>query len=929
MTQSTLIEETIPSIVGGVSQQAPQLRRQDQVELQENCRNSLVDGCGKRPNSESRGWVTLDTSNTINPERAATLAKPDFYHIQDIDRGANEYYKVLVTDAELKVLDGFTAAEYPVVWSHPFVRFYLVRRNDRDYRDSYQVQSVLDRTWILNKTVPVEHLPAEPERFMADETDERDVYIHTTQSPYMYQGIRPSKNNLEHYYEYLIEGVQRTITVTSNTGHEDVVYWLAEQIRDITGWAVSQTSSTGGIIKVTVPANQTLELEGKWVYSNYRNDNNIYETGDAVLKATEQLTTPLAANTSIPQALYFIKQGDRQQKYTVVLEGFTCQYETPALTGDGDNFNEWTTKWIVGNMVSQINSKNADHGCSASAVGNTILIQKDDGSDFTISYEDSMGSTASGLVKGAVEGIADLPAEAPEGYPVEVAGDLDLDADPFWVKYTALDDDGNDASGRWVESLPPGTATDLHIGTMPIFMDRKQDDQYISETNPRGIYFFVNFEEWSTRQVGSTDTAPWPSFVSEMSEDNEVVTARYIDGLFFHENRMCMLSGNHFVASEAGEYTNFFPTTVSAVVDSDPIDVEIETTDGAPLVHQISATNELLLFTRHSVEALRYDGALSLNTVRADTVSAHAVSPQCKPIAVDNQVLFVSSGSRFSQLNTLYVDGQAETYTSERLTLHVPVYIEGTVLKVEHSPVGDYIFMLTREAEGVLPNHIYVCNTKTRGRERIQNAWQKWTFGGKVLDMHVKNGVLFLMVRYGPDWTKLESIDLENDYVYDEFEHPIFLDSREEIEETDDALVYQWKVEAKDVDGNVRYFRGHPYTQKMELSPLYARMGPQNRPALSGRTTVGKVRLNYHRTTGFKVTVLRGAQKRVTEFYARIVGSLSNLIGKIPVETGSLPVGVQSRNDNVTISIENQSEFDAVIQTIDWEGRHTTRATRV
>jgi hypothetical protein len=93
----------------------------------------------------------------------------------------------------------------------------------------------------------------------------------------------------------------------------------------------------------------------------------------------------------------------------------------------------------------------------------------------------------------------------------------------------------------------------------------------------------LNF--WKYREVGDNETNPMPSFVGYP-----------IDTVSFYKNRIVFASRQNVICSQAGDYFNFFASTVITIVDSDPIDLSASTLKPIRLKHAIAAPQGLLLF---------------------------------------------------------------------------------------------------------------------------------------------------------------------------------------------------------------------------------------------------------------------------------------------------------------------------------------------
>ncbi|WP_444939071.1 phage nozzle protein [Microbulbifer sp. JMSA002] len=138
----SLLSQSIRNMIGGVSQQEEKLRSATQCEDQTNCRNSLVDGMGKRPCTELISTLAnLDTSDAS---------------VHFIERDANERYIMVIADGSVRVFNTDTGAEYPVVDNVQSNRQYLRHRTKENVQNQFQVLTTADTSIILNKRVPVE-----------------------------------------------------------------------------------------------------------------------------------------------------------------------------------------------------------------------------------------------------------------------------------------------------------------------------------------------------------------------------------------------------------------------------------------------------------------------------------------------------------------------------------------------------------------------------------------------------------------------------------------------------------------------------------------------------------------------------------------------------------------------------------------------------
>jgi len=127
-----LIKTEARNLIGGVSQQAPALRRPDQCEAAENCWFSPVDGVTKRPPTEHIADLGTATANSK-------------YHT--INRDGTEQYMVKVTSSGVSVWD---AAGVTKTVNAPGGYSYL---SSMASSDDVELTTVSDYTFVVNKQV--------------------------------------------------------------------------------------------------------------------------------------------------------------------------------------------------------------------------------------------------------------------------------------------------------------------------------------------------------------------------------------------------------------------------------------------------------------------------------------------------------------------------------------------------------------------------------------------------------------------------------------------------------------------------------------------------------------------------------------------------------------------------------------------------------
>lgn len=934
---SNLVTQHIPNLIGGVSQAAQSLRLSTQCEAQENCRNDVVEGMGKRPNTQ------------INYQ--FDLANAGDYQWFNLYRDAEENYKVALSLDEIKVFDAKTGTEYPVSFSSVSnglvdqtehenrIRQYLKKGGLFDTERAFKVIQSFDTSFILNKTVEVRPI-LEPIGITPDPVDQRRYTLSfsrhpnnrfRTQSRFRPRGkdqdwvIRVSENR----YVLTVNG-----TTYYNTGVEknltDIVRWAHDTIK--AEYPAATVLQNGNSIDVVVAGGSSVAISGyceiKMIYGDDVGRINKHTfLSQRVYKDTVAVYTP-----EVPGALWYIKQADYATTYRVTIDGTECSITTPEATSSQARAGLKTVN-LTADMATAINDLQGTHGCSAQQYGNVLFIAKLNNSDFEISSSDDLGSSASYVIKRYVNEFESLPPEAPEGFQVEVRGNPETEVDPYYVKFTKLDDESGNTGGIWKETLKFGLDYRLDPYTMPIRLVRKQN-QTPTQANPNGIGFELDTFNWAERTVGDDTTAPFPSFTSEVDDKGRVVTPRTIKDIAIHKNRLVIVSDENLLMSEAGEFLNFFPTTVITVLDGDPIDVSLNFNTVNPVEHILDASGMLFLFSPDRQMKVEYEGVLSIKTVDVRVLTSYRMNTTVAPFVVGDSIYFWQKERDKNHLMEFYQYSNEGLWTARPVTQHVPTYVEGNPIKSVASPANNIIVTLCRDESNGFKNELYIYNYFKEGEQLTQSAWQKWTFSSFVMDITIRDGVLTLVVKRPAGFrgeadnllTYCEFISFKGETAAEsELGHRVFLDSIEEVDSnytvdqlTDDRVIKRY---------GDRYFVGFEYKQLFTFSELFARN--DEKVLTRGRLQLGHLFLNFTDTTEFKVIVER--ESRVTReipFSGRVIGSGSNLLGVIPQHSGQKSIPIHSKSAITKITIENDTPQDAVFQTADWEGTFTQRARR-
>lgn len=447
-----------------------------------------------------------------------------------------------------------------------------------------------------------------------------------------------------------------------------------------------------------------------------------------------------------PEALINVKQGNYGKTYSVAIDALTvASYTTPDGSQPGHSANistDYIASILVGQLVKVANLSVSQHG-------STIYVKRTNNADFSISVKDGFNGNAMLAIKGSTQRFSDLPSSGPNGIVVEVAGDNNNGFDNYFVKLES----SNGVTGVWKETVKPNIHSGFDASTMP----------HVLISNADGTFTFKQ-AVWNGRVAGDEDSAPMPTFVG-----------RTITDVFFFRNRLSFLSDEAVILSEAGQYFNFFPTTVTTMVDSDPIDVGSNHVKVSLLKHAVPFSKKLIAFSDSSQFVIEGRDILSASTITMLPVSEYDSSTKVKPVVAGGSLYFACERGQYDAIREMIPTDIDGAYMAADITAHVPYYIPSPVTRLVAMPNEDTLVALS-DAE---PQSLFVYKWTLIGNEKAQSSWSKWEFDdvGVILDIAAVDSDLFIIIQRG-DGVFLERMNMGEGTHDANVSHLVHLDRR-------------------------------------------------------------------------------------------------------------------------------------------------------
>jgi len=569
----------------------------------------------------------------------------------------------------------------------------------------------------------------------------------------------------------------------------------------------------------------------------------------------------------------------------------------------------------------------------------------DQNSNYTVSTADGSGNTAMYAIRDKIQDFSKLPYYGKLGVILKVTGDEGDTLSDYYVAFQ-----GN---GVWNETIAPATSVGLDNSTMP----------HALINNNNGTFTFKELD-WTDRTCGDSETNADPSFVGKK-----------INNLTFYKNRLGIMSGENLVFTENASFFNYFATTTTQVLDTDPIDIAASGTQVNDLKNSVGFNESLLLFSDTAQYKLDSSGdTISPTSAKLDEVSSFEHDDAVQPVSAGKFAYFAQARNNNTAIREYFADDDTLTNDGLDITVSVQSLIPTNAYQIVSNTTEDTLVVLTSDTAdsqtapytsgtAVAPTNadtMFVYKYFFDRGEKVQTAWAKWEFTGvKILGVKSLESFLYVMAAEGTN-TKLFKIDLRN-LKDTTLGHGVYLDMKTSVTGTYDSATnlttftspYGARTGLIAVDrtnganytatnttgstytitGNhTSLFIGVPYSSVYRLSTQYVRenTGRGLVAVTSGRYQIRNVSFNFENSGFFQVEVTpNNRDKSTTIMNGYVIGTSSSLVGQPAISSGTLRVPVQCRNTEYVMDIKSDSHLPVYIADAEIEGYYHARSRRI
>ncbi len=451
-----------------------------------------------------------------------------------------------------------------------------------------------------------------------------------------------------------------------------------------------------------------------------------------------------AARSPAHEMMLFIKDATATSSVNRIKMKFGNSSATGVGAGTANDTEEMMDNLCT--AIAGVNNPNDDAGTAGGSINdwkftrldnNTLHAYQFQNANDVVSYSDRYGDNLGLLLATGPAGepptaarFSDLPRTAADGFIVKIKGDDGTDEDEFYVKFVKDEQ-------IWKETVAPGLDDSFSAVTMP---------HALVYDEGTGQFTFQPVT-WDSRLVGDTVSAPEPSFIGQKIKDIALVG-----------NRLVFVADENAIASETGEFFNFWPTTATTIVDSDPWDTagtgaRISTWEyalpflgGVTLFSPVGSVLGEIIGSR--------DEPLTVKNARIEESGtwAHAF---VKPASSGDALFFcLERGDHTAVFQ--YSEAGPGTFSANEINSHVPKYIPGGVRRLSAGLAENALILQTTEEV----NALYVYRFHYLANDQVMSSWSRWTFGTSdtIVAAEWIDSILYALI-HRQDGLHLEKLD--------------------------------------------------------------------------------------------------------------------------------------------------------------------------
>ena len=986
------VTQQIPTLTGGISQQADELKVPGQVNVADNVLPDVTHGLQKRPGGQFVGSLSDGTNNSVTNGRW-------FHYYRD---EAEQYIGQVSRTGDINMWKCSDGSEMTVTYTTAqatALTNYLTHSDDEDI----QTLTINDFTFLTNRTKTVAMSTTvepvrPPEVFIELDTVKYasqyslNLFDSTTTTSIstatrIKVDLVNSSNNYCDGNGFMLDHSDRANASTrcdnsSVKGDDEQAPNVGTKIFDIaSGVTLVDDEAPGG----TKSNNNTTTTNYSYSVSVYNSSNQAGQTGRSNLYFRITCTgqsypidgTNYRTRYTVTNDLLYggegWQTGDyfyvylKDARYKVTVEEVSTsqvQANLGLIRPNPTSFDTKTTvtaqsilgslrESILGTSYSGTNTSygwrhDTANGYYVEQIGNGLYISRPTAQGTF--NANTPNSSLINVVSGSVPTVEDLPRQCKHGMVIRVANSESTDNDDYYVKF--FGDNDRDGEGVWEECAMPGTQIEYDKTTMPVQLVRTNSTTFTLSQ--------VDYEQCNAGDTtATTGTNPRATFVGKT-----------INKMVFFRNRLVMLSDENVIMSRPGNFFNFWAKTAQTFANIDVIDIQVSSTYPAIVFDAIQVNAGLLVFTKNQQFMLTTDSdVLSPATAKINALANYNFNHKTNPISLGTTVGFLDNAnkySRFFEMSNLLREGEPIVVEQSKV---VSTLLSNNLKLISNSRENSIIFF-SEEGNSTLYAYRYFQS----GNERGMEAWVTWTLTGEIRYHCMLDDALYVVVKNGSKDQLLKydiTLDSTSNFVTSGTDFPVHLDHSMTtsgwtysattnkstkakptgLESSAQLAAYDNSNNASGVQNLGRYAKitvngsnleldgdwsgetfviGYLFDMQIQIPTIYLtqQSGENWRSDTRCDLIVHRIKFNFGNVGVYSITIDKQGKATFTEEREVNQANLSTANNPSFLQGSFESVPCYERNKTLTVNVSSKHPSPATIYSYNWEGDYNNKNYR-
>lgn len=474
---------------------------------------------------------------------------------------------------------------------------------------------------------------------------------------------------------------------------------------------------------IPITVNQTgaadtylLDITSNTVFFGASVGDSAVLTNKTILPSIETLTPTVNSKRA---GYFYVASGAYSQDYTVKVRDLTTvtTYTASIQTPDGavaSDVTDSTPDKIAEDLVTALVAVLPGAVYSVYRDGAYVFI-KATTSEFEVISDTSviyLQTSNASLIKTANVLPARLPVEG-DGYTVRIGNDV-----------SALHFRYNASTRAWLEDAQPDKRQ--RIKNLGLLLTMSGGTLEVDVLNSR------------PRAAGDDISNP------------ALACSSLITGVTAFQGRLVLLSDQYVCMSATNDPAAWFRATVTAVLDSDPIEIALTTSYASP--YQSGAVfngNLLILADSHQVQ-VPGDIAITPSNATMALVSNYGVRSNFEAIPLGRSLMLPTNTASgyVGFVEALPPENLEAMLRATSVTSHIPTLIKGDLRYVSASNTADtVVFGAIDSTNAESARDMYVHQYLWANGEKVHSAWHRWRFAYPVATAYILEDTLYTVTQ--------------------------------------------------------------------------------------------------------------------------------------------------------------------------------------